>query len=66
MIVRVELSTMSSSGHLVLVYECQRLERAFTSPVRTKCVLFCSVVSRRYINVCNCDMFSVLMCTLTI
>ena len=55
------------------VYECQRVECAFTSPVRTECdvmyaVLYVCVscfvvrgcaVSRRYINVCNCDMFSV-------
>ena len=36
------------------VYECQRVECAFTSPVRTECG-----VSRRYIDVCYCDMFSV-------
>ena len=52
------------------VYECQRVECAFTSPVRTESGmhLWCTVcsvvvrecaVSRRYINVCNCDMFSV-------
>ena len=54
------------------VYECQRVECAFTSPVRTECgmfmmycmqcQLFCSAwcgVSRRYIDVCYCDMFSV-------
>ena len=51
------------------VYECQRVECAFTSPVRTECgmfVMYCmqccmsmSAVLRRYINVCNCDMFSV-------
>ena len=59
------------------VYECQRVECAFTSPVRTECgmfVMYCmqccmSVsavfvvrgcgVSRRYIDVCYCDMFSV-------
>ena len=59
------------------VYECQRVECAFTSPVKTECgmfVMYCmqccmSVsavfvvrgcgVSRRYIDVCYCDMFSV-------
>ena len=59
------------------VYECQRVECAFTSPVRTEygnvrdilyAVLYVSAscfvvrgcaVSRKYINVCNCDMFSV-------
>ena len=58
------------------VYECQRVECAFTSPVRTECgmfVMYCmqccmSVsavavrgcgVSRMYIDVCYCDMFSV-------
>ena len=59
------------------VYECQRVECAFTSPVRTECgyvrdvlyaVLYVSVscfvvcgcgVSRRYVDVCYCDMFSV-------
>ena len=59
------------------VYECQRVECAFTSPVRTECgmfVMYCmqccmsvsavlSVcgcgVSRRYVDVCYCDMFSV-------
>ena len=59
------------------VYECQRVECAFRSPVRTECgmfVMYCmqccmSVsavllvrgcgVSRRYIDVCYCDMFSV-------
>ena len=56
------------------VYECQRVECAFTFPVRTECGMFvlyavlyvcviCFVVrgcaiSRRYINVCNCDMFT--------
>ena len=51
------------------------MECAFTYPVRTECGMFvmyavlyvrvsCFVVggcavSRRYINVCNCDMFSV-------
>ena len=51
------------------------MECAFTSPVRTDCgmfVMYCMqcvrvccfvvrgcAVSRRYINVCNCDMFSV-------
>ena len=45
------------------------MEYAFTSPVRTECgmfVMYCmqccmsvSAVSRRYINVCNCDMFCV-------
>ena len=51
------------------------MECAFTSPVRTECDLFvmycmqcfisvsvvlqCADVSRRYINACNCDMFSV-------
>ena len=55
------------------VYECQRVECAFTSPVRTECgmfvmdcsgvcpcQLFCKIcVSRRYVDVCYCDMFSV-------
>ena len=55
------------------VYECQRVECAFISPVWYVCdvlhaVLYVRVscfvargcvVSRRYINVCNCDMFSV-------
>ena len=47
------------------VYKCQRVECAFTSPVRTDCGMFvmsciCSfVVSMRYINVCNSDVFSV-------
>ena len=58
------------------VYECHKVECAFTSPVRTECgmfVIYCmqccmSVsavlvrgcgVSRRYIDVCYCDMFSV-------
>ena len=57
------------------VYEYQGVECAFTSPVRTECGMFmmycmsmsavsCFVVrgcavSRRYINVCNCDVFSV-------
>ena len=58
------------------VHECQRVECAFTSPVRTECgmfVMYCmqccmsvsyvivrrGAVSRRYINVRNCDMFSV-------
>ena len=60
------------------VYECQRVECEFTSPVRTDCGMsviyymqccvsvICFVVrgcavswSWRYINVCNCDMFSV-------
>ena len=38
------------------VFQCQRVECAFTSPVRTECGC---AVSRRYINICNCDMFSV-------
>ena len=57
------------------VYKCQRVECVFTSPVRTECgmfVIYCMqccmsryfvvrgcAVSKRYINVCNCDMFSV-------
>ena len=60
------------------LYECQRVECAFTSPVRTECARYvCDVlyavfyvrvscfvvrgcaVSRRYIHVCNCDMFGV-------
>ena len=59
------------------VYECQRVECAFTSPVRIEvwyvrdvlyAVLYVRVscfvvrgcgVSRRYIDVCYCDMFSV-------
>ena len=44
------------------VYECQRVERAFTSPVRTECGMFvitvCSVV-------CPCQLFcSAWMCCL--
>ena len=57
------------------VYECQRVECAFTSPMRTECGMFvmyavlyvrvnCFVVrgcavSRRYINGCNSYVFSV-------
>ena len=59
------------------VHECQRVECAFTSQVRSECgivrdvlyaVLYVRVscfvvrgcgVSRRYIDVCYCDMFSV-------
>ena len=50
------------------VYECQRMECAFTYPVRTECCMFviccmqyCMSVSAVLvcINVCNCDMFSV-------
>ena len=59
------------------MYECQRVECAFTSPVRTECGNVCDVLcavlyvrvncfvvrvyalSRRYINVCNSDEFSV-------
>ena len=59
------------------VCECQRVECAFTSPVRTECGNVCDVlyavlyvrvscfvvrgyaVSRRYIDVCYCDIFSV-------
>ena len=53
------------------LYECQRVECAFTSPVRTECRIFglyvrvnyfvvrgCAV-SRMYINVCNYDIISV-------
>ena len=36
------------------VYECQGVECAFTSLVRTECG-----TSRTYIDVCYCDMFSV-------
>ena len=60
----------------LLVYECLRVECAFTFPVRTECGMFmmcciqccmsanCIVVcgcavSRRYIHVCNRDVFSV-------
>ena len=51
-----------------LVYECQSGVCALTFPVRSKCGMFVRVscfsvrgcaVSRRYVNVCNCDMFSV-------
>ena len=50
------------------VYECQRVECAFTSPMRTECGMSVSrcfvvrgcAVSRRYIYVCYCDMFSVI------
>ena len=59
------------------VYECQRVECAFISPLRIECgmsVIYCNAVlyvrvscfvvrgyavSRGYIHVCNCDMFSV-------
>ena len=59
------------------VYEYQRVECEFTSPVRNECGMFRDVlyavlyvcvscfvvcgcgVSRRYIDVCYCDMFSV-------
>ena len=52
------------------VYECQSVECAFTSLVSTECGMFvlyvrvsCFVVrgcavSRRYVNVSNCDIFS--------
>ena len=60
------------------VYECQRVECAFTSSVMTECgmfdvlyvvlyvrvrcfVVFGYAVLRRYINVCNCDMFNVVI-----
>ena len=40
------------------VYESQRMECAFTSPVRTECGMF--VLSRLdVLHVCNCDMFNV-------
>ena len=48
------------------VYGCQRVECALTSPVRTGCGMFvmCCMrrcaVSRRYINVYNSDVFSVI------
>ena len=60
-----------------LVYECQRVECKFTSPMKTECGMFSDVlyavfyvrvscfvvrgcgVSKRYIDVCYCDMFSV-------
>ena len=64
------------------VYECHKVECAFTSPVKTECSMFvmccmqCCVsvhvccfvvrgcaVSKRYIHVCNCDVFVLLMCT---
>ena len=41
-------------------YECQRVECAFTSPVRIECgmfVMYC--LEEVYINVYNCDLFSV-------
>ena len=41
------------------VYECQRVECAFTSPVRTVCGMFVMCCLEGYINVCNCDVFSV-------
>ena len=37
------------------VYECRKVECAFTSPVRTECGMFVTCC----INVCYCDMFSV-------
>ena len=60
------------------LYECQRVECATEGGmfvmycmqcchVRVSCfVVRGCAVSRRCIHVCNCDMFSVLMCTLTI
>ena len=72
------MTSAISSPRWSLLYECQRLGCAFTSPVRTECgmfVMYCMqyvmyvrvscfgvrvcAVSMRYINVCNCDMFSV-------
>ena len=61
---------MVISGIWSSVYDvCHRVECAFIFSVRTECdVMYGSVicfvvrgcaVSRRYINVCNCDMFSV-------
>ena len=48
------------------VYECHKVECAFTFPVRTECcmsvccfVVYGCAVSRMYIYVCYCDMFSV-------
>ena len=47
------------------VYVCQRVECAFTFPLRTECDMFVMrcmslpIVSRRYINVCDRDVFSV-------
>ena len=55
------------------VYKCHTVECAFTSPVTTECGMFvmCCMsvsavlqcvdvpVSRRYVDVCYCDMFSV-------
>ena len=32
--------TSAISCPLLAVYECQRVERAFTSPVRTECGMF--------------------------
>ena len=41
------LMTFAISGPLwSSVYECQRVECAFTSPVRTECGMFVDVVSR--------------------
>ena len=72
----LRMTSTISCPLLSSVYECQRGECAFTSPVKTECgmfVMYCMqccmsmsavlvrgcAVSRRYINVCNCDMFSV-------
>ena len=44
------------------VYECQRMECAFTSPVRTECgmfVMYCMQCCMSVSAVCYCDMFSV-------
>ena len=73
------LMTSVTSGLLwSSVYECQRVECSFTSPMRTECGMFvmsciqCCMsvsvvrgcaVSERYIEVCNCDRFS-LVCVL--
>ena len=43
------------------VYECQIVKSAFISPVRTECgmLVMCCLEEVYIIDVCNCDMFSV-------
>ena len=55
---------------MVISVQCHKVECAFTSPVRTECgmIVMCCMqcfvvcgcaVTRRYVDVCYCDMFSV-------
>ena len=53
------------SGKDGVWYVCDVLYAVLDASVSRFVVCGC-VVSRKYINVCNCDMFSVVMCTLTI